>query len=316
MFQNPFSILGLRGGTMSHVARFAASFCGRSKSIVPFLAIAHFFASAGLAAEPVVAHMRNGRSLTGVVDAQTTSRRLWLRLTAQNIVALSSVDWRDVTRIEASGRNYSVNEFLPEAIRQKSHVPANVFVKPIAKRGDPVVDERKVLPRVRSLKIDAELANWDGDAEADGFELRISPLASDRNVVPVSGMLTVQLIGQNLTPDQMFEPIGENYSRLEYWSMQIKPRSFDGQEAVVRLPFTRIHPEFDVDVRMYGQLNASLNVDGQGVYDATVPVIMRTYSPLRERMQQYNRYRFFPGERTGNFPVQHMGVFPGDVTGR
>ena len=301
---------------MGRVVGRMARLCRRSKAMLQLLAIAQFVASDGSAAEPVVAHTRSGRSLTGVVDAQTTSRRLWLRLTAPNIVALSSVDWREVTRIEAQGRDYSVEEFRPEAMQQKSSVQAGIFIKPVAKEDDAVIDEKSVLPKVRSLRIDAELANWDGDAEVDGFELRISPLASDRNVVPVSGMLTVQLIGQNLTPNLMFEPIGENYSRLERWSMRLNRGSFSGQEAVVRLPFRRIHPEYEVDVRNYGQLNASLSVDGQGVYDASVPVIMRTYSPLRERMQQYNRYRFFPGERTGRFPGQYLGVFPGDVTGR
>jgi hypothetical protein len=284
--------------------------------MLQLMALAQFVASEGVAAEPVVAHTRNGRSLTGVVDAQTTSRRLWLRLTAPNIVALSSVDWREVIRIESQGRDYSVEEFRPEAMQQKSSIPAGIFVRPVGKDNDAVINERKPSPRVQSLKIDAELANWDGDADVDGFELRISPQASDRNVVPVDGVLTVQLIGQNLTPDQMFEPIGENYSRLERWSTRLSPRNFDGQTAIVRLPFRRIHPEYEVDVRNYGQLNASLSIDGQGVYDASVPVFMRTYSPLRERMQQYNRWRFFPGERTGGYPGQYIGVFPGDVTGR
>jgi hypothetical protein len=294
-----------------------------SKTIVQLLAIAHFVASVGLAADTVVAHTRNGRILTGAVDAQTTPARLWLRLTEPNIVAFSSVDWRDVTRINARGREYSAEEFRPEAIREKSDVPANVFVKPVVERrpvvvadGREVADGRRGSPRVQSLKIDVELANWDQNAEVDGLEIRVYPLTAERNVVPVRGMLTVQLIGQNLTPDLMFEPVGENYSRLDYWSVRLGPADFGSQEAVVRLPFRRMHPEFEVDIRNYGQVNASLNVTGQGVYDATVPVFLRTYSPLRERLQQFNRYRFFPGERRGNFAAQHIGIFPGDVTGR
>jgi len=301
---------------MNHVLRFATRLCWRSKSIVPFLAIVHMLAGASLAAEPVVAHLRNGRTVSGVVDAQTTRTRLWLRLTAPNIVALSSVDWRDVTRIEAQGRDYSAEEFRPEAVRQKTNIPANIFVKPAVKAGESVANEKRTWPRVQSLRIEAELANWDQDAEVDGFEVHIYPLTSDRNIVPVSGMLTAQLIGQNLTPDLMFEPVGENYSRLERWSQRLTPASFGDQEAVVRLPFRRIHPEFEVDIRYFAQLNASLSVDGQGMYEATVPVIMRTYSPLRERLQQYDRYRFFPRERTGNFRRQHIGIFPEDVTGR
>lgn len=318
---------------MSRIPSDTIRLVSRSKSILPFLALAHFVAGAGLAVEPVVAHTRNGRVLSGVVDSQTTPTRLWLRLTAPNIVAISSVDWRDVTRVEAQGRDYSVEEFRPEAMRQKSDVPANVFVKAVPERNELVVgdkrelgDRRNILPRVQSLKIDAELANWDQGAEVDGFAVRISPLALDRSVVPVSGMLTAELFGQNITPDEMFEPLRQDFSRLERWSVRLVRDDFavvdpvggaaGVREAVVRLPFRRIHPEFEVDVRNYGQLNVSLQVAGQGVYDATIPVIMRTYSPVRERLQQYRRYRFLPGERPGNVWSQHIGVFPGDVTGR
>jgi len=293
------------------------------KLTVRILTLVHLLAGAGRAADTVVAHLQNGRSVTGVVDEKTSPRRLWLRLTETNIVARSSVDWRDVTRIRAQGRDYSAEEFRPEALRQKSAVPDRIFTKPAAAASQTADDgrrdrptEQRARPRVQSLKIEADLENWDGDAETDGFEVHVYPLASGRNVVPVGGMLTVQLIGQNLTPDLMFEPVGENYSRLERWSVRLDRDSFDGQEAVVRLPFRRIHPEFEVDVRNYAQLNASLSVDGQGIYEATIPVIMRTYSPLRERLQQSGRTRFFRGERTGNFHSQHIGIFPGDVTGR
>lgn len=288
----------------------------RWKATALLLAVVHFVAGTGLADEPVVAHLKNGRKLTGVVDAQTTTARLWLRLNETNIVAHSSVDWRDVARVQAQGRNYSADEFRPQALRQKSDVPNRVFANRVAENKRNAVDESKVTPRVQSFRIEAELANWDRDAEVDGFEVHLYPLDAARNIVPVNGMVNLQLIGQNLTPDLMFEPVGENYSRLERYSERISRDRFEDREVVVRLPFRRIHPEFEVDVRIYGQLNASLSVDGQGIYDATVPVIMRSYSPLRERLQQYNRSRFFPGERTGNFPVQHIGIFPGNVTGR
>ncbi len=297
--------------------------CSLLKSTGLILLLAHVLASAGLAGDAVVAHLRNGRSMTGVVDEQTTPRRLWLRLTAPDIVAHSSVDWRDVARIRTQGRDYSAEEFLPQALRQKSKVPDNFFRKPAAAAGAAADEgrrdraaEKKAAPRVQSLQIEASLANFDSSAVVDGFEVHVSPLATGRDVVPVSGVLTVELIGQNLTPDLMFEPVGEKYSRLERWSVRLARSDFDGREAVVRLPFRSMHPEFDIDVRYYGQLDASLNVDGQGVYDATVPVVLRTYSPLRERMQQYDRYRFFAGERTGNYSRQHVGIFPGDVTGR
>jgi hypothetical protein len=315
------------------IADRTARLCWWTRSILQILVIAHCVAAAGLAGEPVVAHARDGRSLSGVVDERTTSTRLWLRLTESNIVALSSVDWRDVMRIETRGRDYSAEQFRPLAERQKSNIPANVFVKLAGDRDGPVGDGRRdnavgsrAAPRVQSVRIDAEVANWDWSAETDGIEVRVYPLAADRMIAPVSGILTVELFGQKITPDQMFEPVREDYSRLDRWSVRLTPVDFgregfapgdsEGREAVVRLPFRRVHPEFEVDVRNFGQLNASLLVTGQGVYDATVPINLRSFSPIRERLQQSRRSRFFPGERTGPFPHQYLGVFPGDVTGK
>src|SRR4029077_14361855 len=103
--------------------------------------------------------------LAGDVDAQTNARRLWLRLTETNIVARSSVDWRDVTRIRSQGRHYTAEEFRPQALHQKSDVPNEIFVKRIAERQRDVADEEKKSVRVQSFRIEAELANWDGDAE-------------------------------------------------------------------------------------------------------------------------------------------------------
>ncbi|MBI3865867.1 MAG: hypothetical protein HY290_28670 [Planctomycetia bacterium] len=293
----------------------AARMVGRSIGLI--VCAVHIFATSGAGAERVVVHTRQGRILTGEVDAQTSRSRLWLRLTEPNIVVLSQVDWGDVARVEANGHRISAEEFLPEAERQKSLVLAGVFAKP---RIDPAesgaADLKRTTPRVRALRIEAELANWDGDAEVDGFEVRVYPLAADRSVVPVAGMLRAQLFGQNITPDQMFEPMRGDYDRLEQWSQRVSVDDFSAHEAVIRLPFRSIHPEFEVDVRNNGQLNASLSVDGHGVYDATVPVTMRTYSPIRERLQQTRRDRFFPGERTGVFAKPFLGIFPGDVTGR
>jgi hypothetical protein len=326
--QMRISIFATSKGADSRAGCCAAGVFRQSRSLAQFLVILHLVAGADFAAETVVAHSRNGQILTGVVDERTTARRLWLRLAAPNIVALGSVDWRDVKWIEAQGRNYSAEEFRPEAMRLKSTIPDNVFAKIVAQRDQSVDNDRRdraqrrrIWPQVQSLRIEADLANWDRDAEVDGLEVRVYPQAADRSVVPVSGMLTAQLFGQNITPDEMFEPAREDYSRLERWSVRLARLDFAGEElsgheAVIRLPFRRIHPEFEVDVRNFGQLNASLAVDGQGVHDATVPVILRSYSPVRERLQQYRRDRFLPGERRGNFPGQHIGVFPGDVTGQ
>lgn len=257
------------------------------------------------AAEAVIVHTIDGRTLTGAVDRQTTGAELWLRASAPGIVAMSSVRWRDIARVEAEGETHSAGSFASVAERLKSSLPADFFAKTAAERREDVErsaeesQRNSFERRVQSLAIDAYLANWDRDAEVDGLELRVYPLNFERTVVPVNGLVTAELFGQYVPPIHIFDPVLEEVSLLEKWTEHVDARLFGNDGAVFRLRFRSNHPEFDLAVRYFGQVNVKLNIHGQGTYDATVPVTLRTFSPLREQLQLYHGHRFFPRERTG-----------------
>jgi hypothetical protein len=263
-----------------------------------------FAASVAGAAETVVVHTLSGRVLTGEIDAQSTADELLLRMTAPGIVAMTGVRWTEIVRVEFQEQSYTADAFRPLAERLKSPLPKDFFVKTPAEqlaeaeRAAAAARENAIDRRVRSLAIDAYLANWDQDAEVDGLELRIYPLNADRNIVPVNGIVTTELIGQRYLPEQLFEPIREPVSLIEKWTSRVDASRFNTDGTVVRLPFRNNHPEFDLAIRYFGQVNAKLNIRGQGTYDATVPVTLRTFSPLREQLQFNYGTRFFPGERT------------------
>ncbi|OHB71112.1 MAG: hypothetical protein A2V70_04065 [Planctomycetes bacterium RBG_13_63_9] len=149
--------------------------------------------------------------------------------------------------------------------------------------------------KVQSLRIEAALANWDGDVEVDGLEIRVCPLAADGTIVPADGMLSVRLIGRRVrgrAGDGIFV-------ELDRWSRRIRASDCDSWGVVYRLAFRRIHPEFDLDFAVEGLVHGQLGVPGQGNFEASVPTQIRTYAPIREDLQLLRHQRFFPQERTG-----------------
>lgn len=271
------------------------------------------------AAETIVVHTHDGRVRTGVVDAQTTGTDLWLRASSPGIVAMSSIRWNDISRIEAGGKIYPVEAFVAVSERFKSSLSADFFAKTPAdrleeaERAAEAARLNAVDRRVQSLTIDAYLANWDRDAEVDGLELRVYPLNIDRAVIPVDGLVTAELIGQYYPEIHIFDPVQQEVQLLEKWTERVHPRSFGNDGAVLRLRFRARHPEFDLAVRYFGQVNVKLNVQGQGTYDATVPVTLRTFSPLREQLQLYHGTGFSHASaiRWGGSFVGHVCNVPG-----
>lgn len=259
-------------------------------------------------ADPVTVRANDGRVLRGEVDASTDQHLLWVRRTAPSIAINSAVRWSDVVSVGHGDRVFSAAEFRPLAEELKSELPADFFAQDAAK--DPAEagagtpnswpkssqGARHALERekVRSLRIDAELANWDGDVEVDGLEVRVSPLAGDGRIVAAGGTLSIRLIGKSpsATSRHAFQELGR-------WSKPVRATDFGTWGAVYRFPFRTIHPEFDLDVSPYGLLHARLGVRGDGSFEASVPVRVRVYDPLRDHLQLHEGKRFFPNERTG-----------------
>ncbi len=246
----------------------------------------------------VRAQTQDGKISTGEVDAETDDNLLWLRLTAPSIVVKHGIRWSVISKISHADRQFSAAEFRPVAEKLKSAVPADIFSPKATDRvGKPDVESNrgKTVPsrRVQSIRIETVAANWDADVELDGLELWVIPVTADGGVLPVEGMLSVQLIGQN------YARRGPAYPTIGRWSRRVRIADYDDfRGALYRLPFQTVNPEFDLDFGWSGIVNCRLSESGHGNFEASRDVRVRTSSSLRDQLQLRTHRRFFPSERT------------------
>jgi hypothetical protein len=152
-------------------------------------------------------------------------------------------------------------------------------------------------PRVCWLAIEASVANWDANVEADGLVVRVYPRDATGALVPVRGTLEVELIGRWTGVAKLPQP----FERIGHWAQQVRLEDFGPNGAVYRLRFQGVHPEFDLTVASRGAVHARLSVPGEGTFEATASTVrVRPYSAVRDQLQQINAQRFFPQETTGD----------------
>jgi hypothetical protein len=252
------------------------------------------------AEEPVRIQIGDGRILTGQVDARTDETFLWLRCTAPSIVIRSATPWKTIVRAHYADREYSPAQLRALAGKLASQLPDDFLSTQLADPAPARPPQHPAPPaaparKVRSLRVQAEVVNWDRDVEVDGLQVRVQPLAEDGTITPVRGMLSVRLIGQRNSGREHRDV----FSELERWNERADPADFDAWGAVYRLPFRTVHPEFDLQFGASGMVHAQLGVPGHGDYEASVQVTLRPYSSLRDELQLRGRGRFFPGEQTG-----------------
>ena len=261
--------------------------------------------------EPVSVEVVGGRTFAGQLDARTDPAQLWLRSQRGSAVLLRPIRWDRVVQARVAGQDLSaeefrqiVNEVKPDAAAEKK-TPAKqgrIVVKRSTKSGGFLSVTGTAagrLPKrtpVRSLAIDAMVANWDADVEVDGLLVHVYPLDGTGVVVPARGTLRFDLTGQQ---DGRFKR-WQTFRTLGRWSRQVRVEDFGPQGAVYRLPFQGVHPEFDHTVAPRGALHARLSVPGQGTFETTESMVrIRPYSSVRDELQLSTGRRFFPQERTG-----------------
>ena len=239
----------------------------------------------GVAVESEVAVvLHDGRILRGTIDDRTDDRTLWLRTTGSGVTVVGSTSWDRVAKVHRGGRQ--VESALAES---PAAGPVGVVVLTGATETVPSAPLK-----VQSLVVEAALANWDGDVEADGLEVTISPWATDGSPVSAPGMLSVELIGQRVAGDRS-DPA---FAELGRWHRRVQEVDYGRWGATYRLPFQNINPQFDLQFGSEGVVHARLGVSGQGSFEASVSLQTRTDSPIRDRLQLHSQTRFFPSERT------------------
>ena len=277
----------------------------------------HLVLSAGMGAELVTVHLTSGRSFSGEVDARSTENQLWLRFVEGSTMILRRISWDRVAGVQTGDSVLSSDELRAQIANLASVSPRTFRFEERYGLG---ADESKIVheigsrathgaPRdfmrpgggepvapVRSVAIDAYVANWDADVEVDGIALHVYPLDGTGLLTPTTGSLEATLIGQysaGYTARGQFQTLGR-------WARSMRSAEHHADGFVFHLPFQAVHPEFARDLWKTGLLHVRLSVPGHGVFDASAAALrIRPYSPVRDRLEQVEDRRFFPIERTG-----------------
>ncbi len=258
------------------------------------------------ASAAVTVHTRDGREITGQVDAETDDSLLWIRQEQEQIQLTTSVSWKDIVAVHEGETSLPLDQ-LPERLRkQATSEPKGFLLQGTIEQG--VVDCRNCgaespaqfatptrAAKVRSIDIEAYLVNLDRDVEPDGLELVIAAVDENGLPVPVSGSLYARLWGERIQPHGSLV----EYEDLQRWSKRVDKGDFDADGlATYRLRFRTVRPEFDVGLHADALVNVRLSVRGQGNYEVSVPVLIRKFNPVRDRLQLTRGGRFFPDELT------------------
>ena len=267
-----------------------------------------------LHAEPVTVSLLSGRKFTAEIDARSTPERLWLRFDKEQGSILRPIEWDRVVSAQQGEKTLSADELrraldtlktartgeLPPPPSLDIRSPSDAMVIPTPTPNSPgsllTTHPSPLTPaRVRSLRIDAYLANFNDTAEADGLVLHAYPLDARGNVVPVNGTLEVNLTG--VLPND-FENTNE-FVKIGRWVNMVRADDVGVEGATFDLPFQAVYPEFNLDYASKGLVHATLSIPGQGSFEATTGAIrIRAYNPIRDRLQERDGTRIFPGERT------------------
>jgi hypothetical protein len=265
------------------------------------------------AASPVTVVVSSGRVFTGFVDEKTDEAKLWLRIETGRSHLLRPIQWDRVLKASVDSETVTPHEFKQRA--QTLETASPTYDADIASPNDrshtlppppehvlpPRVIEVRPPARVRSIHVEAQIANWDGDVEVDGLIVRVYPLADDGQVAPAAGSLSAELTAPRKRPSSL-APTSRGVTRetIGRWSRKLEADAVGPTGAVYQLEFQALHPDFHTDLASHGILHVRLAVPGSGVFETTTTDIrIRPFSPIRDELQRTRGRRFFPQELTG-----------------
>jgi hypothetical protein len=215
------------------------------------------------------------RTMRGIVDERSDAQWLWLRSNSERVTLWTGLPMEVVA------------SWQPVVLPRVAPSPPP---KPVA--------ETVVTPPAVSLAIVAEAANWDSDLEPDGILVRIQPIDSEGRIVPVAGMIDLELFGER-RPWRGGEHVRRQprHLELERWTRRLTQRDFGPAGATVRLEFRTFHPERELNVDTHALLKARLGIAGQAPLEASDPyVVLRPWSYFRDQVQQASGVRYLPQE--------------------
>lgn len=285
--------------------------------------LVHADQAAAISEKQLTVTLHDGRQFRGQIGETSNSDQLVLRFVGDGITVWRPIAWNHIARAEVADRHITgaqLHKIVVEILTARNDNPFDAddqspsalpepteFVSPVPgfypiASGVPPAPRRPPPLSVRSLRIEAAVANWDADVEVDGLVLEILPLDQWGDIVPINGTVTAELIGNRpaaLRTRYVYHR-GHPFPRLGRWTHRLqadRPESYR-----VQLPFRAAHPEFDFDLAAWAVVHARLVVPGQGVFETTADLVrIRPFSPIRDWRQQVmiSGGRFFPEERLG-----------------
>ena len=233
-------------------------------------------------AEPMQFELRDGRRIVGDLVGVDGGDWLWIRASTAGIELQSRFHRADIRQMQPAPVA-ALPSLLPDVAAQS---PPEAIASP-------------PLTRVKTLLIEAKVAQWDDDAQADGIRIFVLPLSADGSLVPISGELEVHLLGERETlVGGRKVPIAPQFVELQRGNRLLRPEDFASGAAVFELAFDQVRPDFDPNLACNAIVYARLGVFGQGVFEASDAQIgLREPSRIRDQLQQHTGRRFFPIEQ-------------------
>ncbi len=273
--------------------RLVAMFCGCS-----------VLTAAGLANEPITVWLSDGRQVTGLADAQSDEQKLWLRREADRFELASGFPWDQLVTGQVGEKTMDLAALRDWVLVHKrpGRTVLEIGIRDDAERVSRIPSPATTEPeRVQSLSIVATLAQWDGDAQTDGLRIFVAPLDARGQLVPIDGQIFFTLVVEieKINGGQRGSLLPE-FRQLDRGSFLVKLEHFADGPAAYNLPFSRQHPELDVNLGCQALVHARLGIPGHGVFEASdAQVSLREVSRFRDQLQLYSPHRYLPLEHGG-----------------
>lgn len=249
--------------------------------------------------------LQSGRTFSGQVDIRTNPDRLWLRYGSSSTHIIRPIKWDRIVRARLDGNELELGELpsMAQTLRSEpgaaNHLPGDFYQSPSDMFGmhetthsDQTDAERAKLAlglskRVRSVRFDAYLGNWDGDAEPDGLALVVYPLSADGRVVAIDGTLRVVLTAvHGQSPQRRGRSAVKEIGR---WTKRVASEDIGYGDRPIHLPFQRIFPDTEDDVAIHGLVSIEYVVPGHGVFAASQDGVRIQQCSSTRDAQQHSR---------------------------
>jgi hypothetical protein len=252
---------------------------------------------ANAATQLVRVETHDGRQLEGEVDQRSDEEALWLRRTEDNVILASNVAWSDIEAAEIDGKAVDLAVLASDYEKLKTAAPAT-FLTEFEPR---TLGSQLTFPtgwhhrtRIASIEVEAGIVNLDRTVETDGLLVTLAAFDSHGDAVPVRGSLSARLIVERL--DQHTGQV--SFEDFQRWSVPVALADFHDGIAEMPLRYRRLSPEFRWDLCTAALLNVRLSVAGQGNFEASAPVAIQAFNPIRDEMRNQQGSRFYRDELT------------------